>query len=186
MLHPKKILILLLIIVFPVFMVSILLTITGAITTSYSGFAVDSYERIYVGTESEIEVYDKGLLLKTISPKTSRGYAFTIQEDNTILLSTSTTVYVMDLDGNVINEYDDVGTKTFNMLQREKKTYVAENGSTYYLKNKMGRIEIVNDNNDVLYKMPILDYIIKLLLFFSSVIAVIFIPIIIWRWRKSA
>ena len=65
-------------------------------------------------------------MIGSISPKTSRGYAFTIQKDDTILLSTASSIYTLDLSGNVIDKQEDVGTKTFNELQKAKKIFITQ------------------------------------------------------------
>lgn len=173
-----------LIIVWPIVLACFLSMISGHVSISYSGFAIDSSDNLYVGKESKIEKYHDGVFIETINPKTSRGYAFTILDNDTILLSTASTVYTLDLDGNVISEREDFGTKTFNSLQHQKK-FTAANGKTYFLKSSFGRKQIVSEDGDVIYNMPVKDYIVKLLIITAFISVFIFIPIIIYKWRKA-
>lgn len=73
-----------------------------SVTISYKGFGIDSKGTLYIGKDSVIEKVNDGKVMVTISPKTSREYAFAIKEDDTILLSTASTVYTLDLSGNAI------------------------------------------------------------------------------------
>ena len=58
--------------------------ISGSAISEYMGFAVDSSERLYVGTNAGIEVYENGVKVKTIDPPSSRSYAFTIEDEKII------------------------------------------------------------------------------------------------------
>ena len=100
---------------------------TGRVSITYSGFGVDSAGVLYVGKEGVIEKYDGNKMIGEISPQTSRGYAFTVKEDDTILLSTADMVYKLDLSGKVLDEWEDEGTSTFNDLQFIRK-FIAKDG----------------------------------------------------------
>lgn len=152
---------------------------SGKVSLSMNGFAVDKNEYLYIGKEYTIEVYKNEKLLRTINPQTSSAYIFTILNGDTILLSTSTKVYTMDLYGNVLSEKEDDMTKVYNDLQKAKKEFVAVNGEKYHLQNTFGRTYISNDT-DVVYEMPILDYIvlIMLILTFISLWSFVFIMVL--------
>lgn len=139
------------------------LIISGTANLSISGFAVDHADRLYIGASNEIRVYEEGKQIGSISPHTSRGYIFTITDGDTILLSTSTTVYLMDLDGNVIETKEDAGTDTYNQLSYRKRRFVSQNGDTYEIASKLGRTTIIKNNNTVVYQMDTLSYTVKLL-----------------------
>lgn len=149
---------------------------SGKVSLSMNGFAVDKDDCLYIGKEYTIEVYKNDELLRTINPQTSRSYVFTILNGDTILLSTSSKVYTMDLYGNVLSEEPDDMTKVYNRLQREKKEFFSVNKETYCLKNKWGRTYIVNNEN-VIYKMPLVDYVVRLLLCIAFISIWIFVPI---------
>lgn len=180
-----KILIAYVSVVAPVFIICLSLIFTGNVSINICGFAVDTYENLYIGTDSGIEKYQNGALVKMIDPKTSRGYAFTVQADNTILLSTASKVYTMDLDGNVIDECEDIDTKTFNELRREKNKFTAADASVYSMKNTLGRTKIVSDGGEIIYQLPTTDYIVKIAFSLATLSAFIFVPIIVYKWRKE-
>lgn len=154
----------------------------GRVTLIYNGFAIDSDNVLYIGKDEVIEKYKEGELIGKINPKTSRAYAFTI-EDDIIILSTSSIVYTLDLHGNVITEKEDIGTKTFNKLERKKNVYVSD-GKTYKLKSNFGRLSIKNEYGNVLYEMPIMDYIIKLMFGLVFISVFIFVPIIVKKTNQ--
>ncbi|MHB8963504.1 MAG: hypothetical protein ACYC5K_10170, partial [Saccharofermentanales bacterium] len=127
--RPPKLLVIYIAIMGPILIACLSMIISGLVTLSLSGFAFDSSGRLYLGKDAAIEVYEGGTLKYRISPMTSRGYIFTIQSDDTILLSTSSVVYTMNLNGEVLTEEEDVGTKTFNKLQKDWKAFTSSNGN---------------------------------------------------------
>ena len=159
-------------IVFPL----ILLLASGTITLSVSGFAVDKSERIYVGETNKIAVYEDGILVNEISPKTSRSYIFTINQDDHILLSTSDKIYIMDLNGNVLEQREDKGADIYNQLSYRKKQFVSTSGDVYKLKDGLGRTRIVKNDEEIVYSISELSYAVKIageiLLAFALVLAV--------------
>lgn len=170
--RSRKLLIIYLLILFPIITICNTLMNTGRVSIIYSGFGVDDSGVLYVGKESGIEKYKDGKMIGIISPQTSRGYAFTIQGDDTILLSTASTVYTLDLSGNVLDEWEDKNTSTFNKLQFIKK-FTTKDGHKYVMKSHFGRT-IICCNNEIIYQMPLLDYIVKILWFSCFLIAFIF------------
>lgn len=170
--RSRKLLIIYLLILFPIITICNALMNTGRVSINYSGFGVDDSGVLYVGKDSGIEKYKDGKMIGIISPQTSRGYAFTIQGDDTILLSTASTVYTLDLSGNVLDEWEDKDTSTFNKLQFIKK-FTTKDGHKYVMKSHFGRT-IICCNNEIIYQMPLLDYIVKILWFSCFFIAFIF------------
>jgi len=136
--------------------VCMIMVMSGAVSLTMNGFAVDTNGQLYIGQANEIMVLKDGECVKTLSPKTSRGYAFTIENGEQIVLSTSTTVFIMDLDGAVISQYPDEGTQVFNRL-KNPKTFVDIHGTEYTRKNVWGRPYIYKDGIEV-YSMPLRDY----------------------------
>ena len=134
----------------------------GKVSLVMNGFAVDEDGLLYIGREREIVVLNDGEHTRTIDVPTSRTYKFTIVDGQTILLSTSTKLYTMDLFGNVLSENTDEGTKVYNQLQW-KKTYIAQNGQKYTLDSHWGRMCIYKDDTAI-YTMPLFDYIVRILL----------------------
>ncbi len=181
----KRLLVLFTLIVCPIAAVCLVLIISGYVAIFYSGFAIDSSGVLYIGKDTKIEKYADGKLIGTIDPKTSRGYAFTIQNDDTILLSTASIVYTLDLNGNVINEEEDSGTRIFNKLQYGKNRFTTSDGNTYHIKSWFGRTVIISDEGILIYKMSVVDYIVKIVFFSTIFSAFIFIPIIVFKSRKQ-
>lgn len=179
----KRMLLIYLLCVFPVISICVFMILSGSVSVFYSGFAVDSSGILYVGTDREIKKYSDGKAVGTISPQTARGYAFTIQNDDTILLSTASTVYELDLSGNVLSQRKDEGTKEFNRLQKSKNRFTAQDGQTYVMKTKWGRTVICSDDA-VLYQMPTTDYIVRIAFLMSVLSVFVFVPIIVYRWRS--
>ena len=163
--------------------ICLLLINIGKATITYSGFGVDSAGILYIGKDDVIEKYENNKLLGTISPQTSRGYAFTLQEDDTILLSTASNVYKLDLAGKVLDKWEDEGTSTFNKLQYIRK-FKAKDGREYLMKLQLGRT-VICSGDDVIYKMPMLDYIVRIL-WWSNFVAllVFFITFIVKLFKK--
>lgn len=163
----------------PAFMICWFLISTGTVLVNICGFAVDASENLYIGTDNRIKKYQNGVLVKTINPKTSRGCAFTVQADDTILLSNASKVYTLDSDGNVIGEKEDIDMKTFNKLQKEKNKFTSADGSVYSMKNTLGRTKIVSDTGEVIYQLPIADCITKIVFSLSVLSIFIFVPVIV-------
>ena len=171
----------------PIMFTCLFLIITGTVTIFLSGFAVDTDNRLYLGKDSRIEVFDNGILDHTISPKTSRGYIFTIQSDNTILVSTGSIVYNLDIDGNVILQEEDFRSRVYYAIKKNGNPYYANNGEKYVLKYPWGRTEIIHEGNDqteIIYQMPVLDYVTEILLVISIISLFIFIPRLILKIRN--
>lgn len=167
-----------------ILMVSLLLNLSGIVSFQCSGLGVDADGRIYVGKSDVICVYENGSLVNELDPQTSRGYAFVVTEENTILLSTSTVVHSMDLDGNVLTSYEDVGAKTIGKLERARGHFEGADGRTYSMSSKLGYYTLVRDDGVTVYRMPALDYCFLLLTIFS-VIAFFFLIICVIIIAKS-
>ncbi len=160
----------------------IAMLISGKASIVINGFAVDVDNQLYVGKGKEIVVLKDGAVVRTIDPPTSRTYKFTIVDGKTILLSTSTKVYMMDLYGNIISESIDEGTKTYNRLQW-KKIYMDERGSEYTLESRWGRTRILKEGVSI-YEMPMRDYIVRIL-FITAFVAVFVLGIVAAVMRVS-
>lgn len=179
-----KILIIYLLFVFPIVLTCLILIASGTVSPFYHGFAVDSSGILYIGKDAKIEKYLDGKMIGSISPQTSRGYAFTIKDDDTILLSTASNVYTLDLLGNVVDEKEDMGTSAYNELQNKKRTFITRYNKKYFMRSQLGRTMIISDQ-DIIYQMPVLDYIVKIAIFALALTQLVVVPIIIRKWRKG-
>ena len=146
---------------------SIVLITTGIAAPFIHCFAVDNQGLIYVGLENEIQVYDKNQHIRSISPQTSRGFMFTINKDNTILLSTADTVFSMDLDGNILSSHPDPGADTYNQIQYRKNHFTTQKGDTYKIVSSLGWSRIVKNGATVVYQISSISFITKMMLYIS-------------------
>ena len=142
----------------------LILIFTGLATPFISGFAVDMSDRLYVGTQNEIRVYENGYLVETISPKTSSSYAFTINQNDQIILSTATTIYTMDLKGNILNSQDDPGANMYNQIQYRKRKFLSHSGDEYKLVSSLGWTRIVKNGEQTVYQISLLSFAVKVLI----------------------
>ena len=149
--------------IFFVMLFCLVLLLTGKVSLSFSGFAVDCKERLYIGMRNEIRVYENGQIVRTISPQTSRAYRFTIQEDQTILLSTSTKVYTMDLEGNVLSCKEDPGADTYNQISYRRRKFVSQKGDVYRSVGILGWTGIVKNGEQIVYQTDALTVCVKIL-----------------------
>lgn len=97
--NRKKTVVVFLLIMCPIVIFALVSFISGKAISQYVGFAVDSSERLYVGTNAGIEVYENGVKVKTIEPPSSRSYVFTI-EDEKIVSSVGDAIVFSALMGN--------------------------------------------------------------------------------------
>ena len=122
-----------------VMVVTLLLVLSGAVAFECNGLGIDAGGRVYVGKPNAICVYESGSLVNEIDPQTNRGYAFIVTEENTILLSTSTMVYSLDLEGNIFESYEDEGAKMINTLRRARYRFEGADGRTYSMDSKLSQ-----------------------------------------------
>lgn len=158
--------------------VGVILLISGAVTLSISGFVVDNFDRIYVGTAKAISVYENGELVREINPKTSRTYRFTMDDNGNLVLSTSSKIYIMDLEGNILETKEDPGADAYNQISYRKNKFVSQKGDEYRLIN-FGRSKIVKNGTQTVYQMDVLSYLVKLSM---VVCAVLLIIILLWGY----
>ena len=152
----------------------LVLLFTGVASIPIFGFAVDNSDYLYVGTAKQICVYEDRNVINTISPHTSRSYVFTINEEGNILLSTSTKIYTMELNGNILSTEDDHGADVYNQISYHKRMFISANGDTYRLTNILGRTQILKNDSEVVFQMDVLSYIVKLLLSCSFISVFVF------------
>lgn len=185
----SKLLVVYLLIVWPIIVLFLLAKITGKITISYVGFAIDHNNNIYLGKDSTIEVLDyDGKVLRSISPYTSRGYKFTITPDNQIKISTGDYLYLTDLSGNLISKKDISNYTDDDLLRENRYEFISSDGVHYKMKNHFLRpciYRIDATKKTIIYKMPIFDYIVKLIMIACFLSFMIIIPVVILKCRGT-
>ena len=169
------------IIIMAVFMwCAILMSVSGYASDEFDGFAVDSNNLLYVGRVSGIDVFENGIMIKTIKPPPNKTYRFTIEDEN-IKLSNSQEVYLLDLDGNIISEAEDTYTHTYNELNKNKKEFIAKDGTKYNTHYKLGRLEILKNGEECVYTMPLSDYIVRILFTIASLNLVAIVTVALFK-----
>ena len=155
------------------------------IYTSYQGFAVDSQGNLYLGVNLKIIAVDSnGLERYSFSTITNRGYSFTINEEDQILLRSSGCLYTMDLNGNVLKEDDKETADLILPLNKSTRSFRDAEGRIYQMSSRFFRKEIYKYERgeaSLIYQMPVLNYAAKLVSDGLSLCFVILIPVIIWK-----
>lgn len=156
---------------------------SGNVCIDYDGFAVDKDENLYVGMTSLIRVYSpEGDILRSFSPKTSRGYSFTIEDGETVFVDSGDKQYILDLYGNLLSTVMGNYSKAIN-----SDRFISKSGNEYVVHNRMLRtsISIVDDGcESVVFKMPIKDYIVKLLDTISDFVLFISIVVLVFKFKS--
>lgn len=173
--------------------VSVQYTITqNQIYTSYKGFAVDSHGNLYLGVSSKIMAVDSnGLERYSFSAITKRGYSFTINKEDQVIIRSGEYVWITDLNGNVIEEH--IGTEIADRLLpygNSTRSFTDSEGRIYQMKSRFFRVEIYKyekGEESLIYQMPWLNYVMKLALEGTSLCFLILIPLIIVKvWKPDS
>lgn len=141
-------------------------------------FSVDIHERIYVGTNKGIHVYDDGERIKTINPCTSRNYRFIITDNNTILIASSyTKTFELDLDGNLLTQKDEhceaVGANSHNII--------TVNRNTYEMSSLLGWTQIIQNGKVIVYQTDAFSYLVGCLRIVGIMALIAFAAWATWR-----
>lgn len=172
----NNITILFLVISLSVYWIAVMCVVLGKVNISYQGFAIDSKNNIYIGYDSGVIKKYKGKnLIGTISAQTSRGYDFTILENDTIYVDCGDKVHYIDLNGNVLETITKDFPK-FTDLRPSTKEFISTEGTIYRLENSFGRTKIVEHSNTqkkIVYEMPLFDFLVKILVSYGTLLFMI-------------
>lgn len=160
-----------------------ILIFLGIVCIDYEGFAVDKEDNLYIGMPSIINVYSpEGDILRSFSPKTSRGYSFTIEDGETVFIDSGDKQYTLDLYGVFLK------TVTGNYpIVTDLDRFISESGNEYIVHNHMFRttVSVVEDGFEhIVFKMPLRDYTVKLLDTISDFILFGLIAILVFKKRR--
>lgn len=155
-------------ILFPTTMVLLAYIASGKVNLGYQGFAVDKYGNVYLGKNSRIDVYNgNGDFLRSLDSQTNRGYGLTILKGDKVFVDTGDYYYLMDLDGNVLQEtdvttLDDIPYLGFIYNQTR---FTADDGSEYRMLRTFGGVKIIRIKDDNItvaldYSEPVKDTVI--------------------------
>lgn len=178
----KKTVAVFLLIMCPIVIFVLVSFISGKAISQYVGFAVDSSERLYVGTNAGIEVYENGVKVKTIEPPSSRSYVFTI-EDEKIVSSVGDAICIFSLDGELLERYED-SFDNFLKMKSNSTGFVSPSGKEYGSKNTLGYYKIMQGDKCV-YAMPLFSYIVNVL-FVACIICILsFVIVMVIKMYRS-
>ena len=174
---------------FPLFYLCAITEYTGAACPEYKCFAVDGEENIYLGQNHAIVVFDaQGSEITRFDPPTNRGYKFTYLEPYGLVISTSYNYSVVDKTGNTslkIPVTDDNRDLAYGISSRK---FISADGRKYIMRDRFLRpcvFRVDGGEQTEIYRMPLNDYIIRLLKAFNLVYAAVSIPVIIFQWQKA-
>ncbi len=157
--------------------------VSGIVTLSIECFAVDSLDRLYVGTQNEIRIYEDGVLTHTIDPKTSSGYMFTIKDDQ-IVLATPSRIYTMNLQGDILDAQEDKSSNMYNQIQYKKRVFTSSNGDEYQIKDQIGRTRIVKNGEETVYQISVFSVVVKYLIVIAVLSIFLFPFWIVPKYKK--
>ena len=141
--------------------------VSGVVCIHWHGFGVDMSGNVYVGKEEEIAIYNEGQCIGTVAIPRFRSYRMTVECD-TIVIATSMSVYRYDTAGNELSCIEDAGWQTHSRIGRNMNMTCAVDGTEYTAHTFM-RHRILCDDGTVVYRMPVLDYSVKLFYIASCV-----------------
>lgn len=163
----------------------LVLNLSGTVRTQCMGIQLDSNGNIYVGLTEEIRVFDKsGKLLRTIAPKTSKGYDFVIDGDQ-LLVDYYIACCAMDLKGNVLEE---LSRYEFPRTTKTPKTLTIHD-TIYHIRcsNFFYRVTVEEQGEKIVaVQMPAVDLIVEMMELAVFVTFFIFILTLLRKLRKPA
>ena len=106
-----------------------MLTIVSGYAAFY-GFAVDSQANVYVGRDSWIRVYHGDREVRKISPQTSRGYSFRLENDE-LLVYAGIYYYRMDQQGEVLERIEEADLDVDLRFRNPNTRFTAADGTRY-------------------------------------------------------
>ncbi len=184
----KNVIFLILVIFFSVYLIAIMLVVFGEINISYQGFAIDSKNNLYIGYDSGvIKKYKERTLLGTISAQTSRGYDFTILENDVIYVDCGNRAHYIDSNGTLLKTITK-NIPRFTELRPSSKEFLSTDGTLYRLENYFGRTKIVeysNTQKTIIYEMPLNDFFVKILVGYGTVLFMIIVTLFVWFEKKK-
>ena len=144
---------------------SFVIFLTGNVCFHVEDFAVDSFGRVYISRTYKIDVYDDGEWSHSIpTPAMAKLRYFTIDSEDTFLLRLSGDIYKMDLQGNVISIDQNASERELEKLGEDNIFFVSASGDRYKLLNTLGYYRISKNDTEIVYSMPVFDYIVLLTL----------------------
>jgi len=162
----------------------LLMILTGLATPFISTFALDMQGNLYVGEGKMLRIYHNGVLLREIEME-DYDYAFTINSNNELVVSYTSTVCRMDTSGKILDEWEDHNAKTYQELRRTGTNLTMPNGDKYRKVSELGWTRILRNGTEEIYRLSVFSFIIKLLMSLCFVSLFVNIPWLIYRDYKE-
>lgn len=165
----------------------LLLMFVNVLHLSMNGFAVDSKNKIYIARDSCIEVYEDCAKQLKINPITSRGYNFHIDSNDFIFIETSTDIFKLDLNGNLVEKMEQTNNKYYYKSPFDYKVLEIENGKVYKWKSicLFNTITKTYEGNTMtVYRDNVFVYVLKILFGISFLTVIISINILVFISNK--
>lgn len=140
----------------------LLLLASDCITLFIPNFGVDANDRLYIGENKSIRIFQSGVEIGNIRLN-STNYAFAVTED-IILLAYPSRTQILDIEGNVLNETKDPNAETYAQIRSTGRTVVSPNGDKYQKRASLGWTQIVKNDSEVVYKISMLSFVAKILM----------------------
>lgn len=150
---------------------SIYLTINESILILPKGILVDKNEYIYILNDYfyKVQVYNKdGEFLYSINPNIADAKSISLDEDDNlnIAINDSEMVYVYDKNGFIVKQVQDPFNYQYRAFKKNLNKVVYYDENTYYkFSNFFGYTKIykyTDDEKELIYKLEVTDYIIKI------------------------
>ena len=133
-----------------------------------NGFAFDAQENLYVGEGKTLRIFQDGVHVGKIDMK-SDTYAFTINSTNELIVAYPSTVYRMDTTGNILEMWEDPVAETYQKIRNRGAIVTLPNGNEYRKISEFGWTRIMKNGTEEVYRLSILSFVVKLLLFLCAV-----------------
>ena len=142
----------------------LIMVLFGYATPFLDSFAVDSQENLYVGEGKTIGVYQNGIRQRTIQLK-STTCVFAIDANDELIVASSSVVTRMLTTGEVIDTKEDPQAETYQKIINENRIVRSANGDEYKKVSTLGWTRIIKNGSEEVYRISILSFAVKLLLY---------------------
>lgn len=141
----------------------LIMIFTGLASPFINSFAFDEEGKLYVGEGRTIRVFQDGIQVDVLD-MTSDSYVFTINSDNELIVAYPSTVFCMDLAGNVLGEQEDPFAEMYQKINRDGGLVTTNAGDEYRKISEFGWSRIIKNGTEEVYRLSILSFIVKLLI----------------------
>ena len=162
----------------------LIMIFTGLASPFINSFALDKDGRLYVGEGKTLRVFQDGAQVYRIAMPTNT-YAFEINSANELIVAYPSTVYRMDLEGNVLEKQDDPVSETLQKIEKSGKKVTTASGDEYRKVSEFGWTRIIKNGTEEVYRLSILSFAVKMLLVLCGVSLFVNGIWLITRYKKA-